>query len=199
MPTASRDRVFRVLHLEDSELDHELLLAHLARGGIIAHTRRVESELDVPRGARASPGTSSSPTTTCRASRGLVALELLKAHAPRRALHPRLRRDRRGHRGRGDAPRRQPTTCRRTTWRGWCRRCCTRSTRPRRGAPRVKRRPRPGRLEAAPARARAAPADQRRARARRDRARDPRRRRRLADGAEVRPRLDRPPLEPRRR
>ena len=46
MPSASRDRVFRVLHLEDSELDHELLLAHLARGGIMAHTRRVESEVD---------------------------------------------------------------------------------------------------------------------------------------------------------
>ena len=46
MPSATRDRVFRVLHLEDSELDHELLLAHLARGGLMAHTRRVESEAD---------------------------------------------------------------------------------------------------------------------------------------------------------
>src|SRR3954471_22203540 len=80
MPQATRDRVFRVLHLEDSELDHELLLAHLARGGIMAHTRRVESEaafleaLDEPWDIVVSdynmPGFS-----------GLVALELLKAHA----------------------------------------------------------------------------------------------------------------------
>jgi len=80
MPSASRDRVFRVLHLEDSELDHELLLAHLARGGIMAHTRRVESEpafleaLEEPWDIVVSdynmPGFS-----------GLVALELLKANA----------------------------------------------------------------------------------------------------------------------
>ena len=44
MPAQPRDRVFRVLHLEDSELDHELMLAHLARGGLDAETRRVESE-----------------------------------------------------------------------------------------------------------------------------------------------------------
>ena len=80
MASATRDRVFRVLHLEDNELDHELLLAHLARGGIIAHTRRVESEpdfleaLDEPWDIVVSdynmPGFS-----------GLVALELLKANA----------------------------------------------------------------------------------------------------------------------
>ncbi len=38
---------------------------------------------------------------------GLVALELLKASGSRRAVHAGLRRDRRGHRGRGDAQRRQ--------------------------------------------------------------------------------------------
>ncbi len=80
MPAATRDRVFRVLHLEDSELDHELLLAHLARGGIMAHTRRVESELaflealdepwDIVVSDYNMPGFS-----------GLVALELLKANA----------------------------------------------------------------------------------------------------------------------
>ncbi len=36
----------RVLHLEDSELDHELTLAHLQRGGIAAEALRVESELE---------------------------------------------------------------------------------------------------------------------------------------------------------
>ena len=44
MPSSARERVFRVLHLEDSELDHELLVAHLARGGLNAQTRRIESE-----------------------------------------------------------------------------------------------------------------------------------------------------------
>lgn len=43
MPLHARDRVYRVLHLEDSELDHELLLAHLVRGGFTAQTRRVET------------------------------------------------------------------------------------------------------------------------------------------------------------
>src|SRR5215203_5852434 len=78
MPSSGRERIFRVLHLEDSELDHELLVAHLARGGLNAQTRRIESEhafleaLDEPWDAVVSdynlPGFS-----------GLVALELLKA------------------------------------------------------------------------------------------------------------------------
>ena len=46
MPAQPRERVFRVLHLEDNEVDHELLVAHLVRGGLNAHTRRVESERD---------------------------------------------------------------------------------------------------------------------------------------------------------
>ncbi len=33
----------RVLHLEDSELDHELAMAHLRRGGLTVETRRVET------------------------------------------------------------------------------------------------------------------------------------------------------------
>lgn len=36
----------RVLHLEDSEVDHELTLAHLQRGGIAPEALRVESEAD---------------------------------------------------------------------------------------------------------------------------------------------------------
>ena len=43
MPQQARDRVYRVLHLEDSELDHELLAAHLVRGGVNAQIRRVET------------------------------------------------------------------------------------------------------------------------------------------------------------
>ena len=45
MASSGRERIFRVLHLEDSELDHELLVAHLARGGLNAQTRRVDSEV----------------------------------------------------------------------------------------------------------------------------------------------------------
>jgi signal transduction histidine kinase len=36
-------RLLRVLHLEDSVLDHELALAHLRRGGLQVHATRVES------------------------------------------------------------------------------------------------------------------------------------------------------------
>jgi len=78
MASSGRERIFRVLHLEDSELDHELLVAHLARGGLNAQTRRVDSEvafleaLDEPWDVVVSdynlPGFS-----------GLIALELLKA------------------------------------------------------------------------------------------------------------------------
>ena len=72
------DHALRVLHLEDSELDHELMLAHLRRGGLEARTLRVDSEaaflaaLEQPWDVVLSdfnlPGFS-----------GLVALDLLKA------------------------------------------------------------------------------------------------------------------------
>lgn len=45
LSAAARDRVFRILHLEDSAVDHELMVAHLARGGLNARTRRIESEI----------------------------------------------------------------------------------------------------------------------------------------------------------
>ena len=71
-------RELRVLHLEDSELDHELARAHLLRGGLRVRLRRVDAEagflaaLDEPWDAIISdfnlPGFS-----------GLVALDLLKA------------------------------------------------------------------------------------------------------------------------
>jgi signal transduction histidine kinase len=71
-------RALRVLHLEDSELDHELMLAHLARAGLRVHARRVVGEaeflaaLDEDWDAVVSdfnlPGFS-----------GLVALDLIKA------------------------------------------------------------------------------------------------------------------------
>jgi signal transduction histidine kinase len=72
-------RPLRLLHIEDSEVDHELMLAHLRRGGMVVDVVRVESEaaylraLDEPWDVVVSdyvlPGFS-----------GLVALDLLKAH-----------------------------------------------------------------------------------------------------------------------
>ena len=116
-------------------------LAHLARGGLMAHTRRVESEAGVPRSARRALG------------RGRLRLQHARLHRPgraraaegeRRATCPsssspaRSARTPRSRRC-ATAP---ATTCRRTTSRGWCRRCCTRSTRPRRGARAGQGRPR---------------------------------------------------------
>ena len=78
MPTQSKGRLFRVLHLEDSELDHELLLAHLARGGLNAQTRRVDSEhafLD----ALVEPWDVVVSDYNLPGFSGLLALELLKA------------------------------------------------------------------------------------------------------------------------
>jgi signal transduction histidine kinase len=72
------DHVLRVLHLEDSELDHELMLTHLRRGGLEVRSLRVDSEAaflaaleqdwDVVLSDFNLPGFS-----------GLVALDLLKA------------------------------------------------------------------------------------------------------------------------
>ena len=75
MPTAP---LLRVLHLEDSEFDHELMKAHLQRGGLNVEVRRIDSEgeflgalkqeWDVVVSDYNLPGFS-----------GLVALDLLKA------------------------------------------------------------------------------------------------------------------------
>lgn len=43
-PSPLHDRELRVLHLEDSELDHELMLAHLRRDGLTISAQRVETE-----------------------------------------------------------------------------------------------------------------------------------------------------------
>ena len=44
--SAAADRVLQILHLEDSEFDHELTLAILARGGLRAQVRRIDSEAE---------------------------------------------------------------------------------------------------------------------------------------------------------
>ncbi len=76
------EKRLRVLHLEDSELDHQLMLAHLRRSGLVIDTVRVDTEADFLRAIEPEqnwdvvvsdynlPGFS-----------GLVALDLLKASA----------------------------------------------------------------------------------------------------------------------
>ncbi len=80
MPSQNRDRVFRVLHLEDSELDHELLVAHLARGGLNAQTRRVESAREFIE-AIEEPWDVVVSDYNLPGFSGLIALEALKARA----------------------------------------------------------------------------------------------------------------------
>ncbi|RVT49289.1 hybrid sensor histidine kinase/response regulator [Rubrivivax albus] len=46
MASSAPKRPLRVLHLEDSPLDHELALAHLRRGGLAVECRRVESRAE---------------------------------------------------------------------------------------------------------------------------------------------------------
>src|SRR5688572_29059625 len=81
MALAPPEKRLRVLHLEDSELDHHLMLAHLRRGGLAVDAVRVDSEAgflqaldddrwDVVVSDYNLPGFS-----------GLVALDVLKASA----------------------------------------------------------------------------------------------------------------------
>ncbi|MDQ6685219.1 MAG: response regulator [Pseudomonadota bacterium] len=79
MPAAAKKRLFRVLHLEDSPLDHELLVAHLQRGGVNAQARRVDSEADFVR-ALGEPWDAVVSDYNLPGFSGLAALELLKAN-----------------------------------------------------------------------------------------------------------------------
>ena len=67
----------RVLHLEDSELDHELMLAHLRRGGIDPDALRVESEAGY-RAALAEPWDVVVSDYNLPGFSGLRALEILR-------------------------------------------------------------------------------------------------------------------------
>src|SRR5439155_2309820 len=71
-------RELRVLHLEDSELDHELTLAHLARGGLRCTARRVDSEVEFL-AALAEDWDAIISDYNLPGFSGLVALDLLKA------------------------------------------------------------------------------------------------------------------------
>ena len=45
-PGGAKGRSIRLLHLEDSELDHALVLAHLRRGALVVAERRIETRAD---------------------------------------------------------------------------------------------------------------------------------------------------------
>jgi signal transduction histidine kinase len=77
MPASSNDRPIRVLHLEDSELDHELMLAHLVRGKLAVQARRIDSEAEYLRALAENWDVIVSDYNLPGFS-GLVALELLK-------------------------------------------------------------------------------------------------------------------------
>ena len=78
MPPASRQRSLRVLHLEDSEVDHETALAHLTAGGRAVQTLRVESEAGF-RAALEEDWDAILSDYNLPGFSGLAALEILKA------------------------------------------------------------------------------------------------------------------------
>jgi len=79
MTYSSPERHLRLLHIEDSELDHELTLAHLRRGGIQAEALRVDTEAEYLKALDEDWDVIVSDYNLPGFS-GLVALDLLKAH-----------------------------------------------------------------------------------------------------------------------
>jgi signal transduction histidine kinase len=73
----TKRRRLRVLHIEDSELDHELAMAHLRRGGLEVQTLRVDSEADF-RNALADDWDLVLSDYNLPGFSGLTALEVLK-------------------------------------------------------------------------------------------------------------------------
>ncbi len=78
MSLAAPTRTLRILHLEDSELDHELTLAQLRRGGIAVEMLRIDSEPELLRAMEQAWDAVISDYNLPGFS-GLVALDLLKA------------------------------------------------------------------------------------------------------------------------
>jgi signal transduction histidine kinase len=78
MPQAPAARSLTLLHLEDSELDHELTLAHLRRGGLTVLTERVETQSDYTT-ALDRPWDAVISDYNLPGFSGLQALEILKA------------------------------------------------------------------------------------------------------------------------
>ena len=78
MSNALPPRELQVLHLEDSELDHELAAAHLARGGLKVRMKRIDSEAEFL-AALEQPWDAIVSDYNLPGFSGLVALDLLKA------------------------------------------------------------------------------------------------------------------------
>ncbi len=78
-PPAEARAVVRLLHLEDSELDHALVLAHLRRAGLAVSERRVETREEFER-ALAEPWDLVISDYHLPGFSGLEALQLLQRH-----------------------------------------------------------------------------------------------------------------------
>jgi signal transduction histidine kinase len=78
MTLASTHREFRILHLEDSEVDHEVMLGHLTWGGLRVSVQRIESEAQFV-AALAKPWDAILSDYNLPGFSGLVALDLLAA------------------------------------------------------------------------------------------------------------------------
>ena len=77
--SAGGGRRLQILHLEDSELDHELTLAHLARGQVRAKVRRIDSEAEFLGALHERTWDAIISDYNLPGFSGLVALDLLKA------------------------------------------------------------------------------------------------------------------------
>jgi signal transduction histidine kinase len=79
-PFAPQEKRLRLLHLEDSELDHQLMVAHLRRDGLLAETTRVDSEAAFLQALDAEPPWDVVVSDyNLPGFSGLVALDLIKA------------------------------------------------------------------------------------------------------------------------
>jgi signal transduction histidine kinase len=75
---AVKPRTLRLLHLEDSDLDHMLMLAHLQRGGLAVQATRIDSEAEFM-AALQQPWDAIVSDYNLPGFSGLVALDLLRA------------------------------------------------------------------------------------------------------------------------
>lgn len=83
MPAPEAPRHLRVLHVEDSDLDHQLMLTQMRRAGLEVEAQRVESaagfEAALAQGLRGAPWDVILSDYNLPGFSGLVALEMLKA------------------------------------------------------------------------------------------------------------------------
>jgi signal transduction histidine kinase len=78
MPMPTAERLLRVLHIEDSELDHQLIMAQLRRAGLKIELERIDSLAEVSR-ALTQPWDALISDYNLPGFSGLVVLDMLKA------------------------------------------------------------------------------------------------------------------------